>query len=375
MQNKLPEINKVINFSDLFIYNKDDVPFLSKRYQYPRRSIVKLDIQKKKIIKEIIEELQKGNLCFKVIPCPCGKNNDLLLSTVDRFGLFMRTVICKHCGLIRVDPQLDDESLKKFYQNYYRILYSFNKTPTIIFQDEYHRGELIYSFIRKNTKFRQGLVFEVGTGYGGILFYFKMKGSEVIGVDYNEDSLRIGRKYNIELYQGGIDYLINLKRKADLIIYSHTFEHLTNINLELIKIKEILNDDGLLYIEVPGLEEISVPLANYDILYHFQTCHNYYFNLDTLNVTLKRGGFELIKGNENVQGIFKKQANNIHSIKNEQEFLNKTLNYLRKFDSVRGNIIRFYKSIIFKIYCYSETFFNKYKLFLERFLKKKEPFN
>lgn len=58
------------------------------------------------------------------IPCNlCGSLSVETLSLKDRNGYYLRTVICKKCGLIWSDPRPAEENIKKFYLKEYRKEY------------------------------------------------------------------------------------------------------------------------------------------------------------------------------------------------------------------------------------------------------------
>ena len=81
------------------------------------------------------------------------------------------------------------------------------------------------------------------------------------------------------------------------------------MDFELIQIKERLNLNGILYIEVPGVLNLK---ENYrsDLNRYFQNAHTYNFTLKTLSNILHKHGFELISGNEKVESIYKISSNN-----------------------------------------------------------------
>ena len=58
------------------------------------------------------------------IPCNlCGSRIVEILSLKDRKGDYLRTIICKKCGLIWSDPRPADEKIKEFYSKEYRKEY------------------------------------------------------------------------------------------------------------------------------------------------------------------------------------------------------------------------------------------------------------
>jgi 2-polyprenyl-3-methyl-5-hydroxy-6-metoxy-1,4-benzoquinol methylase len=67
--------------------------------------------------------------------------------------------------------------------------------------------------------------------------------------------LSVAKSNGINVRKGSIEQ-IKSNEKFDLIILSHVLEHLLNPSVFLKKIKSILSDNGILYIEVPSLEGI-----------------------------------------------------------------------------------------------------------------------
>ena len=151
----------------------------------------------------------------------------------------------------------------------------------------------------------EGLVVaEVGVGAGGIMQYFKENGNKIVGVDFGGEYIKLGKSKGLNLMKGDIDELIKNKIKVDVLIYSHVFEHILDLAKELDKIKKVLKKDGLLYIEVPGVRNLDKG-CDMDFLKTIQNAHVYYFTLSTLTSFLSSKGFGLLKGNENIQSVFR----------------------------------------------------------------------
>lgn len=278
---------------------------LSKRFRYPRNSILKLNTHQLRVKQNFERDLDNTRLIFHSMPCCCGKNDDIVLSTTDRYGFWVRTVICKYCGLLRTNPKLTPESLKIFYEVYYRSLYSGSKLPDQrFFEKLIARGIRIFSFVTKHTKLNSGTIFELGTGAGGVLLPFKNEGWDVIGVDFDDYYLQMGRNAGLNLLKGDIEVIIRLGVKADLIILSHVLEHVSDLNNIIEKLKECLNSKGIIYIEVPGL--YSIPQNyHFDFLRYLQNAHLYHFTLDSLTQIFNQHGFELVFGDEFIKSVFK----------------------------------------------------------------------
>ena len=154
---------------------------------------------------------------------------------------------------------MTQESYNHFYDTEYRKLYLGKEVPTKeFFRNQYYGGKRIYHYLENNlgislTDLR---ILEVGTGAGGILYYFKEMGNEISGCDLDSKYIDFGRKnYNLNLYFGAVDD-IDIPWKPNIVIYSHVLEHLLNLVDELITLKLIIDENTHIYIEVPGLKYI-----------------------------------------------------------------------------------------------------------------------
>lgn len=291
------------------MYTKDyanEKIFLSKRFQYPRDPILRLNVVQFEAKNNLEKDLMTGRLSFHKVSCRCGESDDIVLATTDRYGFWVRTVICNHCGLLRTDPQFTPSSLEIFYKEYYRSLYTGNNLPNkSFFLNQIKIGEKIRKILTKHTDFISGTVFDLGTGADGILVPFKRVGCKIIGVDYDQEYLAMGRKEELNLLEGGIEVSKELDVKADLIILSHVLEHIPDIDSMISQLNEVLNPRGLRYIEAPGLFGISDGAYN-DFLLYLQNAHLYHFIFDSLSQILLNHGFELVFGNEKIETVFRK---------------------------------------------------------------------
>ena len=67
--------------------------------------------------------LARGEYRMAPHPCPCGAHADQLLAVRDRYGIAVNTVICRVCGLMRIDPYYTPETLTGFYSQEYGAIY------------------------------------------------------------------------------------------------------------------------------------------------------------------------------------------------------------------------------------------------------------
>jgi len=132
------------------------------------------------------------------------------------------------------------------------------------------------SCLKKNIK-----ILEIGSNSGDILYMIKENNPsvEILGVDPANIDVSvptIKKQFREDIF----DY------KFDLIILDHTLEHLKNSKNIIAEAKEILHDDGLLFIEIPYLNNSLEFLVE-----DFSPEHVSFFNLSSLSDTLE--GFKI----------------------------------------------------------------------------------
>ena len=309
---------------------------LSKRYEFDGKAILKLNSLQIEARGQVESKFKKGMYKFESFPCSICSNEDFeILSNKDRYGMQMNLVICLRCGLIQINPRMNQESYNTFYENEYRKLHRGKAAPSEdFFQHQYRYGQDEFRYVSESKVFSnisKPFVLEVGCGAGGILQVFKEKGWKVKGIDLGEEYLEYGNiNHGLDLQKGAIKDVV-LDEPPHLIVYSHVFEHITDLKAELENIHRLLDPNGFLYIEVPGVKDLMY-YCEIDFLRSLQHAHVYYFTLTTLRNTLESNGFEFVKGDEVIRSIFKKSKSSSYSkkIENDYEAVMSFLNKIEK---------------------------------------------
>ena len=280
----------------------NDSSMLGKRYNNDGlptdKNMNNLQLEMKRSLEKKVAE---GAYSFESVPCLiCNSTGFDVLSRKDRFGIYAPTVICRNCGLIQANPRMSEDSYFQFYNNEYRKLYGGNrKTKEEYFRKIlYNKGSAIYAYIKDQNVLKKPItetfVLEVGCSSGGILEVFREQGCIVKGVDIGEEYLSWGiEHYDLDLSVGTIKS-IHLSRTPDLIIYSHSFEHMLNPQAELASIKDVADKNTLIYIEVPGVKDLWGGYGKMDFLLYCVNSHTYHFLLTTLSNLFLKSGFSLI---------------------------------------------------------------------------------
>lgn len=254
--------------------------------------------------------------------CPlCLNTEALLIAEIDRYGTPCKTVICRGCGLVFNNSFFSEDSLEVVYKKFYWKINFNGLSPEESFlkrtkPDAFSWKRFAYISLQLADNLKKiNTVFEIGCRDGCNLLPFYLAGKEVMGCDFDEEYLNAGRRRGLNLIRGVTDSLIASGRKADLIILSHVVEHFVDLDKEITKIKNLLNDNGYVYVEVPGLlnwnrKRCDVLIedgyrSTNDFLSYLQSVHNYYFDLEKIALFFERAGFKLITGDEWVRALFR----------------------------------------------------------------------
>ena len=313
---------------------------LGKRYKNDGKPTLKLNDLQMAVKEKVNLKVEDKIYPFEKVPCAiCNEHDFEELSEKDRYGLYMPVVVCKQCGLIQTNPRMTQESYAAFYNEEYRKLYGGSEKPSEAFLiKQYGQGRKIFNyvlpFLSEKKPDEQWYVLEIGCGAGGILKYFHDQGCRVTGVDLGDEYIQYGvSEYGLDLRTGTLQNL-QLDRSPDLIIYSHVLEHILTPEDELKLVHKQLVDGGMLYVELPGVRNLS---GSYrlDFLRMLQNAHVYHFTLNTLNQLLTKAKFKLVIGDETIRSLFSKAEKNTTDKINASNDYPSITHFLRRMEIFR----------------------------------------
>jgi 2-polyprenyl-3-methyl-5-hydroxy-6-metoxy-1,4-benzoquinol methylase len=246
--------------------------------------------------------------------CPlCAVCEGWLVAAKDRYGLPVKTAVCKNCGLVFTANPLDQSSMARFYAEQYRRLYEgkdmsgsewaerssswfderldFPDTPALKMAEQ--AGDDLSNFV----------VAELGCGGGWNLYGFHKRGARVIGFDYDEILIEEGRKLGMRMHAGSVGEAIALGIKADLVILSHVMEHVASPVEFLSKIRQILKLRGTVFITQPGLKSFQFGGWGGGLGHQLQNAHNFIFEVATLKLLADITGYSVPFCNEGLNAI------------------------------------------------------------------------
>lgn len=150
-----------------------------------------------------------------------------------------------------------------------------------------NRAQYIYDFVGHGSV----SICDVGCGWGGPLKYMKelFRSTDVLGItpDIDNKTTEWNKDLNIE-YTDFATYEVT--KKYDLVTMVHTLEHMVDPRKSLDKIRQLVSSDGLVYIEVPSFDWVSVRTNPW-----YMPVHVSYFSKKILQKMVEGAGFEIIK--------------------------------------------------------------------------------
>lgn len=284
---------------------------LSHRFENDGKNVNPLNSLQKETRDTVRKKVETDVYNFQTVACPiCGNSTEFdALSKKDRYGLFHPVNACRVCGLVQTNPRMTEESYAEFYNSEYRLLYDGRREYAgDRFRVQKENAERIYEYINETTavKLDSANVLDVGCGPGGMPAYFQDQGSRVSGCDLDTAAISYGKEQGVPLQVGTVDEL-DLDWKPDVVILSHIVEHFLSPVEDLRRIRELLHEDSVVYIGLPGVKWLSRFRTYYgaDFLKQLQNAHTYYFTETSLNNMMRKAGFEAIDIDEHIQSIFK----------------------------------------------------------------------
>jgi len=191
---------------------------------------------------------------WTTVPCPFCASADFRL--YEKYGceLHYAYVLCKNCNLVyqSTRPTYDQHFIDAAYADYYQ--YAENIKPED-FENIPHSGlsmfkKEIQQILRYDKK--RTFALDIGSGMGTFLSAAKPHYKEVIGLDVSAKMAEFIKKnlgINVFLQQFE-DF--SYPEKFSMIHMSHVLEHIPNPNEWLQKAKQMLDESGILVINVPN---------------------------------------------------------------------------------------------------------------------------
>ena len=208
---------------------------------------------------------------------------------------------CPRCDLLMQDLHWSYDEIIDFYDNEYQTINSLVDDTYLDAQQHYdHRIKTIEREIDKiKPLLKKSMnVLEIGCGTGEILAKIKPFVSSCTGIElHKEYSKFVNEKLRIRCYSDDLLKINFNDEKFDLIIADNVLDHMQNPLDELIRMRELINNNGSLLLILPNLNEAlqkflpEKHLENYR-RFTWKKAHFFYFTPETITTMLSAAGFD-----------------------------------------------------------------------------------
>lgn len=181
---------------------------------------------------------------------------------------------------------LTQNSWKIFYEKFYRPLYNGSEEPTQkVLEKQTERAELYLKFFEQhNIRFNSHL--DIGAS-AGILMQ-KVRNKHQLQYQYGvEPGSAYSQNANIpgSFMFPSLEQVVQSEKTFDLITACHVLEHIPDPNVFLQQVNNLLNENGILFLEVPNAE------GN---IFSMEFAHPLVFSPLSISSLLAAHGFEII---------------------------------------------------------------------------------
>ena len=206
---------------------------------------------------------------------------------------------CDNCGHyfsylnFNITKIYNEQYSKSTYGNLNKIEKKFKKIINLSLTKSDNKNRVLrcLKFIRGNK------VLDIGTGMGIFPFELrkKIKNLKICLLEKDKNLIKfLGKNFEKEIIKSEINYFADNKfynNFFDFISINKVLEHIENPKIIMRKIKKILKNNGILYIEVPDAK------ASIEGKYReeFFIEHLHVFSMKSLRNTLKKIKFKIIK--------------------------------------------------------------------------------
>lgn len=201
--------------------------------------------------------------------------------------------VCGNCGFVHQNPRPSVEDLNRFYltSSYHPAeIPEAWQTPDnyLEFARWYYEDKI--DFALKHSGLKQGAIFDVGFGHGGVLKLFANRGWQAYGVESDCTLFNFAKdKLGLGLIQEGIlDSKTKFDTRVDLVFSNHTFEHIADLHDAMAGLQRVLKPGGYVFTAIPTYYKNRSRLS----LEWMNSAHYSMFTHNSLNQLFSQYGLE-----------------------------------------------------------------------------------
>ena len=241
---------------------------------------------------QLLTYLEEKPPCLTWTTCElCGSQFLLTIANRDRYGLLVRFVMCRHCGLVVLNPRWNQEAYARFYTDYYHPLL-LESGVQIAFDNWQERFQKMVQATGLNGVLRPvPRVLEIGGGKGELAAYIREQyRAEVVVVEPNAREAEQAAARGFEVYTQVFEECHFEASSFDLVVLMRTVDHLIDASRTFKLIRQLLKPGGKVLLD--GVDYFRRMAFRRDAVAPLKIDHCYYFSPETLPGLLQRCGLQ-----------------------------------------------------------------------------------
>jgi methyltransferase family protein len=217
----------------------------------------------------------------------CGHDVFVTIVHRDRYGYPATAQACRRCGLTFLNPVMTGASYREFYMSVYRPLvsaYHGRLIDAASIQDEQRDyAAILVQWLGRYLRHLRG-------GSTGVVAHsFKQAfGMHATVIDPAPMEVEVARRLELETVTGFVETYDPADTRYQLVLMCQTVDHLLDINTTLHKVRELMSDDGIFFVDIVDFR--AAYRRNGSVEEAIKIDHPYYLTGATMEAYLSRAG-------------------------------------------------------------------------------------
>jgi|AMFO01.1.fsa_nt_gi 2-polyprenyl-3-methyl-5-hydroxy-6-metoxy-1,4-benzoquinol methylase len=204
-------------------------------------------------------------------------------------GQYIRYDQCHGCGTAIRNPRMPRHQREASYEQRQVSPETVRHDPST----QYHYRVVLSRIARATGALHGKTLLDFGCGAGGFLLEARDAGLVPVGIELSKPTARyVTRQFSIPVEQAPADAVRTAGGLFDIVVSTQVFEHLVDPVKTLRELRDSLKPGGLLYIEVPNLNDTRERLRRGC---HMDDSHLFYFTARSMAGMLRANGFDILR--------------------------------------------------------------------------------
>lgn len=227
----------------------------------------------------------------------CGHDLFVTIVHADRYGYPARAQACRRCGLAFLNPVMTGESYIGFYQGIYRPLVSayhgrLIDASSIQEEQRDYAARLVETLGRHLAHLKGGDLLDIGGSTGVVAHHLKrVFGLRATVIDPAPMEVEVAKALELETVTSLVEDYDPGDRRYQVVIMCQTVDHLLDVMSSLRKIRELMSDDGIFFIDIVDFR--AAYRRNGSVEEAVKIDHPYYLTESVMEAFLRRVGFAI----------------------------------------------------------------------------------